>query len=486
MPVGVIAYGTYIPYHRLKRSTISEALGISSGKGARSVAGYDEDTTSMAVEAARPALAGLTGSTPANVYFGTTQPAYADKTNATAVHAALGLDESGLAVDMVGSVRSAIGVLQAAFDAGTTRRTLAVLSDIRSGLPASADEREGGDAAASFVVGSGSDVVAELLGSASMSREFLDRWRQPGEIGSRTWEERFGEHAYLPMVSNALTEACKQASISPDEVDHLVIAGTHARVQKQLSRLVGVRPGTDAPDIGGVVGNCGAAQLGLLLADVLDRAREGATIMAISVCDGVDVVVFRTTSALRACRDSRASAWSGPVTVRDQITNGNDGLRYAQFLTWRSVITREPPRRPDPERPSGPPSLRREAWKFGFNASRCQSCGMRHLPPGRVCLQCKAVDRMEPERLADVRATIATFTIDRLAYSPSPPMVVAVVDFDGGGRYHCELTDVAADDVHIGDRVEMTFRRLFTAGGVHDYFWKARPVRERADRGGDL
>ena len=33
------------------------------------------------------------------------------------------------------------------------------------------------------------------------------------------------------------------------------------------------------------------------------------------------------------------------------------------------------------------------------------------------------------------------------------------------------------DAVKIGDRVEMTFRRLFTADGIHDYFWKARPVR---------
>ncbi len=27
--------------------------------------------------------------------------------------------------------------------------------------------------------------------------------------------------------------------------------------------------------------------------------------------------------------------------------------------------------------------------------------------------------------------------------------------------------------VAIGDRVEMTFRRFHTAGGVHNYFWKA-------------
>ncbi len=44
--------------------------------------------------------------------------------------------------------------------------------------------------------------------------------------------------------------------------------------------------------------------------------------------------------------------------------------------------------------------------------------------------------------MADMPATVATYTIDRLAHSPSPPVVAAVVDFDGGGRFSCELTDV--------------------------------------------
>lgn len=79
--------------------------------------------------------------------------------------------------------------------------------------------------------------------------------------------------------------------------------------------------------------------------------------------------------------------------------------------------------------------------------------------------------------MADVPATIVTFTVDHLAYSPSPPIVFAVVDFDGGGRFPVELTDVEAANLAIGDRVEMTFRRLTTADGVHNYFWKARPIR---------
>ena len=79
--------------------------------------------------------------------------------------------------------------------------------------------------------------------------------------------------------------------------------------------------------------------------------------------------------------------------------------------------------------------------------------------------------------MSEVQGTIATFTIDRIAYSPSPPIVFAVVDFDGGGRLPVELCDLDADTLKIGDRVELTFRRLFTAEGIHNYFWKARPVR---------
>jgi hydroxymethylglutaryl-CoA synthase len=144
---GVIAYGGYVPRHRLSRAAIGEALGTPSGKGARAVASYDEDSTSMGVEAARRALGG--GARPASIHFATSSPAYADKTNATAIHAALGLGHDGLAVDLAGSVRCATGAWRAAAASGG----LAVLSDVRTGRPGSGDEAEGGDGAAAFLFG---------------------------------------------------------------------------------------------------------------------------------------------------------------------------------------------------------------------------------------------------------------------------------------------------------------------------------------------
>ena len=150
-------------------------------------------------------------------------------------------------------------------------------------------------------------------------------------------------------------------------------------------------------------------------------------------------------------------------------------MLYATYLSWRGLLEREPPRRPEPLRPAGPPSARSEAWKFAFVGSRCRECERVHVPPARVCSQCGAVDEMDRQPLADKTGKVATYTVDRLAYSPSPPMIDAVVDFEGGGRYTLEITDASPEEVDIVVEVEMTFRRLFTAEGVHNYFWKARP-----------
>jgi uncharacterized OB-fold protein len=212
----------------------------------------------------------------------------------------------------------------------------------------------------------------------------------------------------------------------------------------------------------------------VLLADVLDRAEPGQTIALVVLADGATVLLFRATAALAGHR-------SAP-TVAAQIAAGHDGLRYAAFLTWRGLLTREPPRRPDPDAPAAPPSHRTERYKYAFIGSRCDDCAAVHLPPVRVCVKCGAVDRMSDVPMADATGTVTTFTVDRLAFTPSPPMVAVVIDFRDGGRFRCQLTDSDHETLAIGDRVEMTFRRMLTANGVHNYFWKARPVREEPTR----
>lgn len=466
---GIVSYGGYVPYWRLDRKAIAATLGSGGGKGTRAVAGFDEDTTSMGFEAARNALGARPSLRPDRLLFSTSNPAYLDKTNATAIHAALGLSQDALAVDLGGAPRSATAAVLMAAESKAT--SVVVVSDTRTGMPGSSDEASGGDAAAALVFGPDA-AVCELVAHAHSSAEFLDRWRTPGASASGQWEERFGEGEYVPLAKAAIADAFKAAELDTDAIHHVIVTGVHARAVGVVRVGLGVQPGVVADDLTSAIGNAGAAASSLVLCDVLDRAGTNEIIVQINLADGVDVFVWKTTSALASFRESRTTP-----TVRAQIDGGQPSLAYAQFLTWKGELVREPPRRPDPTRISAPAAGRGSEWKFGFAASRCLHCGTRHLPPMRVCMTCHAVDEMTPERLADVEATIATFTIDRLAYSMSPPVVAAVIDFDGGGRFMCELTDCTPDEAKIGLKVEMTFRKMNTAQTIHNYFWKAKPVR---------
>jgi 3-hydroxy-3-methylglutaryl CoA synthase len=449
---GIVGAAAYVPRGRLDLTSIAPVAGLGGGKGSRSVASYDEDTTTMGVEAARLALRSAEGVSPDALWFSTVTPAYADKTNATAIHAALRLDDEVAAVDFGGAQRSAIGALVAALNSRGT--TLVVSADVRSGLPGSGDEATGGDGAAALVVGD--DPIAEFIGHASLTEEFLDRWRTPGDIRSKVWEERFGETKYLPLGDRAWREALKRAELEADAVDRVIVTGLHTRAARALGGKLG-RPITE--DLG--IGNAGAAQPALALTAALEGAAPGEVIALVVLADGADVLLFRTTDAL--------GSWRAPRPLASQIASGAT-VPYGKFLSWRGVLPVEPPRRPEPARVSGSAAGRSEEWKFGFVGRRDPDTGDPQLPP--------RPSGGEAVPMADVAGTIVTFTVDRLAYSPSPPIVFAVVDFDGGGRFPVELTDVAPDEVAIGGRVEMTFRKLSTADGIHNYFWKAKPLAE--------
>src|SRR3954447_7359960 len=454
---GILGAGAYLPHHRLDRAEISAFVGSGGGRGTRTVASHDEDTTTMGFEAARLAIKSAGNLEPDAVWFSTVTPAYVDKTNAATIHAALRLDESVPAFDFGGAQRSVSGALRTALDqAGTV---LVVGADIRTGLPGGPDEAAGGDAASAILVGEG-DVIAEYLGSASATQEFVDRWGSPGANRSKVWEERFGETRYLPLGERAFQAALKSADLSPEQVDRVIVTGLHARAANALAGRLGVAGENVVDNRAATIGNTGAAHPGLLLTSELETATPGKVIALVVLADGADVVLFRTTDAIASYQPARS--------VDDQI-NGGAPVTYRKFLAWRGMLPIEPPRRPEPVRVSSSAAGRSIDWKYGFVGRADPDSGAPQMPP--------LPSGSDPVPMADVPGTIVTYTIDHLVYSESPPVIFGIVDFDGGGRLPIELTDVAPDDVKPGVRVEMTFRKLFTSDDIRNYFWKARPCR---------
>ncbi len=466
---GLSGISAYLPHWRLQRAAITQFLGASAGKGTRTVASYDEDAVTMAVEAGRRARRGA-GDRVDALWFASTTGPYAEKSAAPLVHAALRLDGDVVAADAGPGLRGTAAALRAALRS-IDPVVLVAAGDVRTGPAGSTDEKAGGDAGAAALVGDGSDgpLLAEYLGGASATREFLDRWRSPGELRTHAWEERFGQQRYDALAGQAWSAALKDAGLDVDQVSRVAISAPHARAGAPLAKQLGAAGVELADRLDAAVGFTGAAHPLVLLADLVEQASPGQIVALVALADGADVFLFRVTDAAPAAVAARP-------TVAEQIASGDDSLPYAKYLSWRAVLPIQPPNRPEPARASASAAERRLDWKFGFVGSKDRDSGALHLPPARVSFVGGHVDDMDPAPMADIAATVATFTVDSLAYSPSPPVVFAVCDFEGGGRLPVELTDVRAEEVSIGMTVEMTFRRLNAADGIVNYFWKARPA----------
>ena len=456
---GIVGYHAYLPAYRLERGEVAAAIG-SSARGVRCVAGYDEDSTTLGVAAALPVVRGQEPAV-GSVWFATTDPVYADKTNATTVHAALDLQPDIIAADLGATLRSGIvALLVAARDGG-----LAVLADRRGGPAGGADEREGADAAAAFLFGE-RNPLAHITCTASVTAEFIDRWRAPGAPDGAAWEERFGEQRYAELADQLLARL-SEAGVELNGVRRFAIAGINARAVRSVASAVRTATGAklEGGDLVDLVGNAGAAQAGLALADLLDAARAGETLLLISLADGADALVLQATDAIAEGRGE---------PLRAQVERGVT-IGYPQYLLWRERIAAERPRRPDPDRPSAPFAWRNRRYKLSMAGGRCRKCGAIQFPLPGVCYQCHAADEFELVPASGQTARIVTFTVDRLAFSLSPPLMSAIVAFERGGRLQCELTDVR-EPLRVGDEVVPTFRRGATVGGIRNYLWKARPV----------
>jgi 3-hydroxy-3-methylglutaryl CoA synthase/uncharacterized OB-fold protein len=458
--VGIASVGIYLPRFEIDLAGAAEMLGAPGSSGRRRVAGYDEDTVTMAVEALR--MAGAYGSDVGELLFASATPPYLMRTNATIVHAALDLAETVPAGDVGGGTRSWHTALRHALSAAQPSRPVAVAAaDMTVARPAGPDETEGGDAAAALVISADDPAVVHLAGQ-SRTFEVLSRWRTPTEPYPQRWEERFVEAIYTPLVGPAVSDALNSAGLDASNVALCVLSGGPERLLAALRKRL---PGEIVlDDRKNAWGNSGGALGALLLARAASRAKSGDVVLCVHVGDGIDVDLWRVD---RPPVGAAAVADDGPEPRK---------VAYGQYLSWRGLLDVEPPRRPAPVRPAAPPSWRNRRWKYAAIAAQCNNCGHVNAPPGEVCSACGAREDFTDRRLPLGTGIAAEVTVDYLAYSPSPPIIAGNVLTEGGGRIQIEMTDSRPDDVADGSRVEFVFRRVYSAEGVHDYFWKVRPT----------
>lgn len=467
----VQALGVYLPRLRLSRAAMGKALGWltpgagAGGKGRRAMAYWDEDSLTMAVAAARRAMAGSSGAAIETLYFASTTPPYAEPQNAAFARAALGIPQNIRTHDAQGSARAGLLALHQALEGGG--QALITTGDMPAAAPGSVAEARSGDGGAAVLTGDEPGML-RYVGGASLSAAFTDRYRASGHPHPQEWEERWvREVGYLELVHEAVVQALANAGVAPQDIDHFVMPCSMSGVTRALAAKAGLTRAHEASALADSCGDTGAAHALVMLGHALESVEPGQKILLAQFGQGATALVL----------EAQTSVAAPSPTVSAQLQQGVEEDNYMKLLAFRGKV--------EWDRGLRGRYLVNEAlstsWRnadalLGFVGGRCRETGRVQFPPTRLAAGPGFhLDTQEPVPLADEPARIATFTADRLAFSPSPPNCYGLVDFDCGARVLMEFTDPQAGTLELGDAVEFTFRvkDLDPTTGYRRYFWKA-------------
>ena len=471
---GIISFAAHVPAHRLARSVIAQYWEAGGPPGERAVAGYDEDSITMAVAAARNCLRADSARKIDALYFATTTPPYLEKQNAALVAAALGLADLQT-MDFGNSLRCGTSAISAALNAinsGAAETVLVCAADMRQFRPRSMQEMNCGDGAAAILLGK-QDLVAEIEWFDSVTDEMQDAWRIEGERFIRSAEERFVQDlGYGRVVRGIAARTFKKRELKAEQFTKVCGNFTDSRAMGRAFAGVGFKPEQVQNCLEQSVGDTGAAMALMNAVVSLESAAAGDRILVSSYGNGCDLFSIRTTDAIAGYKPGRAVGRQ----VEQKIMLNN----YGKYLIWRRLVDVQMiPRPPLEERQPTPPAQWRETKaELTLTGTRCRSCGTAQYPPQRVCMICKAKDQNDAYGFSWRTGKVFSFSHDYIMETLDSPATTTVIDFEGGGRMICDMTDRRLDEIQVGIDVEMTFRKLYTVGGIHNYWWKCTPVRE--------
>jgi 3-hydroxy-3-methylglutaryl CoA synthase len=470
--IGIVSYGAYVPIYRLSREAIGAMWVKSLGKGEKAVANADEDSLTMGVEAVLDCLNGMDRQQVDGLYFATASPPYVEKQSASIIRAAVDFREDIPTMDVAHSLRGAGSAMKAALDAvqaGSAKRVMVAAAECRIPAPNSEFEAIFGDGAAAFLIGN-SDVAAIIEGSYHLSSEFIDVWRKPEDTYMQTWEDRFiRDEGYLKIPPQAVSALLKKHELSPKDISKAAFYGPDARTHAAMARAMGLDAKTQVQSpMFDSVGNAGTALAPMILVATLEEAKPGDRILYVTYGDGADAFLLLVTEQIKKVRNRRG--------IKRHLASKLMLPSYGKYVEMRELMEGEAGRRPA-RRSSLPVIWRERQHLFPLYGQKCRACGNIQYPRQRICIYCQAKDSFELIRLSDKRGKVFTFSMDERAMEIVLPKVFTVVDLDGGGRFYSVMTDRDTSKIEVGMPVEMTFRIQLEGSGLHNYFWRVRPIR---------
>jgi 3-hydroxy-3-methylglutaryl CoA synthase len=475
--LGILSYGAYLPRLRLQRKSIAAANtwfapGLRGlAKGERTMANWDEDSITMAVEAARDCLAGRDRSAIGQLMLASTTHPYDDRQNAGIVANALNLPSALAVLDVTGSQRAGTSALATALACTNGAEILVTAGEHRRAKAASPQEMHYGDGAAALLVGKGKP-IARLLAAHSETIDFVDHFRGADAEHDYAWEERWiRDEGYMKIVPRALEAVLKAAGAKPESVTHFCMPCTLSRVAPAVAKRADVAETAVRDTLAGVCGDTGAAHPLVMLVQALQDAKPGERILVASFGQGCDALLFEVTDAVAQLATRRG--------VKGALARRKEEPNYSKFLAFNDHVVLERGMRSETDKSTPLTTLyRNRDMVTGLVGGKCRTCGTLQFPRGRYCVnpKCNALDSQDPHAFSDVPASVMSYTADSLTYSPSPPHYYGMVQFEGGGRMMADFTDIDAVEVGMPMRMMFRIKEYDPARSFVRYFWKAAPA----------
>lgn len=479
--IGIVSYGGYIPRLRLNRQDAFNAMGwfapaiIMVAQGERSVCNWDEDSLSMAVEASMDCLKGMDKAKIDACFLASVTLPYADRQNSGILATALNLGSEIGTSDFTSSVKSGTSALIAGLDAvrsGSRKQVLVTASDKRETKAAYFYELWFGDGAGSLLLGK-ENVIAEFLGAHSVSYDFVDHYRGSLKKYDYMWEERWTrDEGYSKIIPEAVGGLLSKTGMKIGDFAQIIYPCFFSAEHKKIAKKIGADKDQVHGNMHEVCGETGCAHPFVMLIDALQDARPGDKILLCGFGQGCDALAFQVTDAIKDLPPRMGV--KGCLERRKQLDN------YQKYLKFNDLVQVEMGIRGEAGGQTAMTTLwRKRKMILGLVGNRCKVCGTPQFPPAQICInpQCGAVDQHEDYEFAYRTARIVMYTGDMLAVSQEPPAIYGLIQFEGGGRMLADFTDCTLDEVKVGGKVRMSFRKRWydKDRGYTGYFWKAVP-----------
>lgn len=342
-PVGIVGYGAYVPRYRLATEEISrvwragqdaEALPVES----KSVPGPDEDTITMAIEAAQNALdrAAIAPERIRAVWVGSESHPYAVKPSGTYVAQALGITPNTLAADFEFACKAGTEAMQAAIalvGSGMGEYALAIGMDTAQGRPGDALEYTAAAGGGAYIIGPANEAVAVLEASYSYVTDMPDFWRREYQRYPEHGNRFTGEPGYFYHVYRATQTFLDEMGLTPADFAAVVFHQPNVKFPEKAGRDLGFsRAQLQAGLLAGEIGNTYAGASPLGFTRVLDEAQPGDRLLLVSFGSGAgsDALSFVVTDRIEAAR-GRAPRTQAYLDRRQSVD-------YATYARWRNKL----------------------------------------------------------------------------------------------------------------------------------------------------